>query len=250
MQPIFKKLIGFIDKNKSTIMTVVACIGVPGTAILASKATLDSDRQLRKLKHKNPNPSKLEIVKEVGPNYIPSLIVCGTTIGCMVGSNNMHAKREAALTSAYVMSDKAFREYKDKVIETFGERKNDKIEHEAMQSEISKKSIESETVIDTRRGDTLCFDSASGRYFKSDIETLRRIQNDANEMLLDSGWVSLNDIYYLIGLKEVCTAIGDELGWDLQEKGLIDFRFGSALTDDGNPCVTLNFDIAPKYFRY
>ena len=76
----------------------------------------------------------------------------------------------------------------------------------------------------TDKGNTLCFDSLSGRYFKSDIDKIKRAVNNLNRELTYDMYVSLNDFYDELDLDH--TKIGDELGWNLDD-GLIDVYFGS-----------------------
>ena len=40
--------------------------------------------------------------------------------------------------------------------------------------------------------------------------------------------------------------LGDDLGWNLDE-GLLDLDFGSQISDDGRPCIVINYNIAPRY---
>ena len=43
--------------------------------------------------------------------------------------------------------------------------------------------------------------------------------------------------------------MGDELGWSIED-GLLDIDFGSQITDDGEPCIVLHYNISPKYNYY
>lgn len=65
----------------------------------------------------------------------------------------------------------------------------------------------------------------SGRYFKSDIEKLKRAANDLSRRMLDEGYISLNDFYYEIALPE--TKLGDELAWYFTKK-----KYEEILQDD------------------
>ena len=99
-------------------------------------------------------------------------------------------------------------------------------------------------MIITERGNTLCYDAVSGRYFKSDIDKLKKAANELNRQMRDEMYISLNDFYYEIGLNPV--SIGDELGWNI-DQGYIDLSFSSQLADDGTPCLVIEYHIAPRY---
>ena len=62
-------------------------------------------------------------------------------------------------------------------------------------------------------------------------------------MLLD-GYVSLNEFYEEIGIAR--TSTGDRLGWNT-DSDLIDLNFSSQLTEDGKPCLVIDFKVEPKY---
>jgi hypothetical protein len=99
-------------------------------------------------------------------------------------------------------------------------------------------------VVITEKGNTLCYEVISGRYFRSDIEKLRKEVNDLNKTILHEDYISLNDFYYGIGLKG--TKQGEELGWSVND-GLIDLQFSSTLAEDGTPCLVLDYRPAPRY---
>ena len=109
---------------------------------------------------------------------------------------------------------------------------------------MQKKPLKNQTVVLTGKGETLCYDAISDRYFKSDIETLKQAANAMSRRLLVDTYVSLNDFYWEIGLKTI--KIGDSIGWNVDD-GLIEPTFSAQLADDGSPCLVLDYDIAPRY---
>ena len=97
-------------------------------------------------------------------------------------------------------------------------------------------------------GDVLCYDAYAGRYFRSDVEKIRKAQNDINEQILHSNYASLSDLYQLIGLES--TAVSEEVGWNTDK--MLEIKFTTALTDDNKPCLVINFEVSParQYFRF
>lgn len=57
-------------------------------------------------------------------------------------------------------------------------------------------------------------------------------------------YAALNDFYNEIGLSN--TDMGDELGWNLDD-GLLEISYGAMVADDGRPCITLDYHVAPRY---
>ena len=62
--------------------------------------------------------------------------------------------------------------------------------------------------------------------------------------MLSEQYVSLNDLYYAIGLPDI--KLGEALGWNI-DKGYIDVQFGTHLAANGTPCLVLAFNVAPQY---
>ena len=202
-------------------------------AIEAKKEELGADQLTRK-----------ETFKVSWKYYVSTVIMFTTSAACIFGANSTHVRRNAALATAYKVSETAFAEYREKVIESMGERKDSTIRDLVSKKHIEENPVKNSEVIITEKGGTLCYDHLSGRYFKSDIEQIKRAVNELNRaMMFDmGGYVSVNDFYDELGLSH--TKIGDDLGWNL-DHGLIDIHFGAQIADDGNPCIVLDYVIAP-----
>ena len=84
-------------------------------------------------------------------------------------------------------------------------------------------------------------DGFSGRYFTSTMERIRKAQNDLNYKLLNEVYASLNDLYEYLDLAPI--GAGDELGWTTNHQ--LDLSFSSTLTEDGHPCLVINFRNEP-----
>lgn len=244
------------NKYSPDILTGIGLGGMVATTIMAVKATpkaLSLIEQAGYQKGSDENPlddmeytplTKREIVKVAWKPYIPAAITGILSISCIIGARSMSIKRNAALATAYTLSETALREYTDKVIETVGEKKEKEIKDLLVKDKVSNNPMKSNEVIITDKGNTLCYDMLSGRYFKSDIDRIKKAINVLNHQMLRDGYVSLNDFYYEIGLNN--TKMGDDLGWN-SDRGLIDLNFSSQLANDGSPCLVLDFTISPKH---
>nr|DAN65007.1 MAG TPA: hypothetical protein [Caudoviricetes sp.] len=82
---------------------------------------------------------------------------------------------------------------------------------------------------------------------RSDIETIRRVENNINGQLNTECYASLNEFYIGLGLPPV--AAGELVGWS--EPNSLSVEFGSQLDPKGNPVLTIDFLVAPKenYFK-
>ena len=151
------------------------------------------------------------------------------------------AARAAAVAAAYTISEKAFSEYKEKVVERLGTPKEQKIRDEVAQDRVTKNPPNERETIITGGGEVLCYEAFTGRYFKSDMETLKKAQNDLNYVMLNDGYASLSDFYNKIDLPT--TSYSDEIGWTSDK--LLELNFSTVLSDDGRPCISIDFMAAP-----
>lgn len=166
------------------------------------------------------------------------------TIACIIGANSINLKRNAALVSLYSLSEAALKEYQAKVIETLGKQKERKIKDDIAKDRIVKNPVSDNEIVITNLGDTLCYDSLSGRYFKSDIEKIRQVLNKLSRDLMSEMFIDLNQVYSELNLKG--TKMGDMVGWHIDD-GLIEPDFSSQLTENGTPCLVLDFVTEPRY---
>lgn len=236
-------------KHSPAILTGIGITGMITTTILAVKATpkaLDIIADIKE-RHEEDGDKKAvakELVTKVGPVYIPAVITGVASAACLIGANSIHSKRNAALAAAYTISDTALREYREKVVETMGEKKDKMIKDEIAKDKIEKDPVQNHEVIVTKQGTTLFYDCAFGRYFRSDREIILRAISKINRYLVTDMYVSLNDFYDMIDIPHV--DVGDDVGWNI-DVGELDVSFNVCEADDGTPCTAISFSVAPKY---
>jgi len=236
-------------KHSPAILTGLGITGLITTTVLAVRAT---PKALILIKEKEDEKkvdelTVVETIKTTWLCYLPATISGIASIACILGAHSVHQRRNAALATAYSLSESALKTYQQKVIETIGEKKEKiLVRDEIAKDEIKKNPVTNKEVIITGKGDTLCYDASSGRYFKSDIDKIRKVENMLNKELNTAMWISLNDYYYEIGLSP--TDVGIELGWNAGGN-LIEFDYSSQLAEDGTPCLVVSFrsGAAPRF---
>ena len=197
----------------------------------------------RKKKLDKEELTAVETVKATWKCYIPTVVSATVSTACLIGSVRVSNRRTAALATAYSLSEQAMKTYREKVIETIGENKEKKIREEIDRDRINRDPVVNKEVIITGAGETLCYDRISGRYFKADIEKIRRLEAELNKQLYSEMFVSLNDFYYGLGIKS--SEMGDEFGWNVDD-GTIEFDYSSQLSENGIPCLVIGFHINPR----
>lgn len=245
----FKNIGKGVSKHSPEILIGIGITGMITTTVLAVKATpkaLDLIEEAKEKKDDKEEFTKMDFVKVGWKPYIPAAVTGVFSIACVVGASSVHAKRNAALASAYQISTTALRDYREKVVETIGEKKEHAIRDKVAKEKMEKNPSSSSTIIVTGGGNTLFYDSHSDRYFRSDIDKIKRAINDLNHRMTFGGemYISLNDFYDEVGLKHTDT--GDVVGWR-PDKGLIDIRFGTQLSDNDEPCIVIDHLMPPDY---
>lgn len=233
-----------LEKNSSTILTGIGIGAGIATVISAVAATPKAMRIIEAEKEEKGELSKKEIFKVTWKCYIPAAVTGAISIGCIVASKASDTRRAAAFATAYTIADTARQELQDKTLATVGEKKFEEIKSAIAGDKMEKDPVSKKEVIITPKGNVLCYDELSGRYFRSDIEHVRSVINNLNKILIEQGFLSLNEFYFQVGLPEI--KIGEDLGWDAT-KGLIDPNFESKIADDGTPCLVIQFRVEPRF---
>lgn len=235
-----------VQKRAPEILTGVGIAGMITTTVFAVKATPKALMLIeeKKLDTDVEKLSVVETVKTVWPCYIPPVITGVVSVGCLIGASSVNMRRNAALATAYALSETTLKDYQEKVFETLGEKKAEEVRDAVAKDKLDKKPVDENTIVMTERGNTLMFEPLSGRYFRSDIDIVKRIISELNLLLVTDDYVSLNDFYCAIGLGE--TQMGDMLGWNVQS-AKIEVHFGTNLAANGEPCVVIDFVKPPIY---
>lgn len=238
-----------MEKNAPAILIGLAILS-GGTAIVL--AVKDTPKALKRIEDKKQETgvdklTVLETVKTTWPCYVPTALAFGFAAGCAIGSQSIHAKRHAALATAYKISETALVEYRDKVVDTFGEKKEQTVRDKVAQEQIDKTPFVPDEVAFTGTGTSLFLDPLSKRYFISDKQQLLAAENRLNKRMMQSicGTTSLNDFYTEIGLETVDDAVGYNLGWNAEYQINLDIRPGES--KDERPCFVLRHHNPPKY---
>ena len=237
-------------KHSPEILAGVGVVGVVGSLVLACKATTklsdvleESKEQLDKIKEVAADPAYEEKYSQddakkdttityvqtgvkVAKLYAPSVILCAGSLGCLLASNNILKKRNAALSAAYMTVDKSFKEYRKRVADRFGEEVEKEIRYNIKAEEITKVDEDGNEVTETVKvmdgtddpnsySDYARFFDESCAAWQNDAEYnltfLKAQQQYANDLLKARGRLFLNEVYRMLGIDE--TKAGQVVGW-------------------------------------
>jgi hypothetical protein len=242
-----------LTDNSTAVLTGVGVTGTVTTAFLTGRATVkavriidqEADRRQAANEHSQIKMSPLdrrEKLKLVWPQYIPAAGVGGLTIASIILANRLSSKQAAALAAAYGISEKAFQEYKEKVVEKLGQTKETAIRDEVAQDRIKQQPVNTRELVITGNGKVLCYDMLTGRYFESSVEEIKRAENAVNYEIVTSDSATLSKFYDEIGLSP--TAYSDSVGWDIDNR--CEVQFSTVMSVDDRPCIAVDYARWPK----
>lgn len=236
-----------LQKGSPTILFGVGIVSVVGGTVLACRATLKMDDVLdvavkktdQVKKFQAPNYTEkdrdhdLSLVRfqtgvQIVRLYAPAVIVSGVGIAALTGSHRILTSRNAALTAAYTTLDEAFKRYRGRVIEKYGEDQDRDFRFNTEQVEIvdpdtNKKKTVTRIAPGEVSGYARFFDQTSTSWSRDpevNLFYLKCQQNYVNDLLKVRGHVFLNEVYDKLGMER--SKAGAVVGWVLSKDGSTD----------------------------
>jgi Family of unknown function (DUF6353) len=235
------------QKSSPEILLAAGIVGMVGSTVLACRATLKMDTVLDDTKEKLTTAKTLEhpdyserdrqrdvslIYYQTGIKivrlYTPAIVLGGLSIYALTTSHSIMTKRTVALTAAYGALEKGFNEYRDRVIEKYGEEEDRNLRYGSQQIEIvDPKSGKKKSVTRVGKDEPSIyarfFDVSSSSWNREpeyNMMFLQCQQNYANDKLHARGHVFLNEVYDMLGLER--SKAGAVVGWILSKNGETD----------------------------
>lgn len=235
-----------ITENSTAILTAAGVAGTVATAVLTGRASFKAAEIIETTYELDENGKRIfqtrsDKVKLVWPQFIPPVAMGATTIASIIFANRISTKRAAALAAAYGISDKAFQEYKEKVVQYIGEKKETTMRDEIAQDKVNSNPPDTRSIIIAGTGDVLFYDGPTGRYFTSNMETIKQAENKVNHELVHHMYASLSLFYDAIGLPP--TSYSDDVGWN--NENLLEMEYSTTISEDNRPCIVIDFKVAP-----
>lgn len=258
----YYKCEGTVKKHSPEILATIGVVGVVSSAVMACKATTklndilnDSKDTIDKIKEVSSDPNYMEEYSEedakkdltityvqtgvkVAKLYGPSIALGTLSLSCLLASNNILRKRNAALSAAYMTVDKSFKEYKERVKERFGDEIEKQIRYNIKAEEIDTVVVDENgnetTVKETRNVMDPNLYSDYARFFDESCTSwqnspeynlmfLKSQQQYANDLLKAKGRLFLNEVYEMLGIDQ--TKAGQVVGWVYDVKNPVGDNF-------------------------
>lgn len=242
---IFHNATRVIVKHAPTILTCAGTVGLIGTAVLASRATLTYHELIEdelevivkgpELMGRNADYTEEEcrkdriicytrIVTKTVKHYAPTIAIGVASVAAFWWSHSIQSKRIAGLAAAYTALDASYRKYKSSVAKVVGEESMKKVEEKILNDVVfTDEPFEydnmDESVIPEYSPYARIIDETSSVWDPSDDITELNIHAQLqymNDILRTRGYVFLSDVYDALGIPR--TPASQVVGW-LWKKG-------------------------------
>lgn len=252
-----------MKKHSPEILMVAGVAGVVVSAVMACKATLKVDAVMDETKEKMDKIHKAEEdgATESGEDYFiedakkdtaivyaqtglklakiyaPAVVIGALSITSILASNNILRKRNVALAAAYATVDKSFKEYRNRVIEKFGQEIDRELKYNIKAEKVTATEVDEETGKEKKvKKNTFVVNpsdvSGYARFFEKytvdedgnsilnphwepnneyNIMFIKAQESYANDLLKAKKRLFLNDVYEMLGLPQ--TKAGQVVGW-------------------------------------
>lgn len=234
------------SEHGSKIMLVGGVVGTGLACVLAADASTKAHKILEEKKEEQDvdNLDFKETLKVAAPCYIPTVVVWGISCACVVGGYKTEANNAITAMAAYKLLETSFNDYKTATKDVVGDKKEQKIQQRVTENHMNTYPVSRMPVYSTGKGDSLFFDVYGGRYFRSDIESIKRAVTHLNETLFNYGSATLNEFYNEVNLPTI--KFGDDFVFNAEDGSIkLDFMYSDA--EDGSPCAEVEFEKSPMF---
>lgn len=228
-------------KHSPEILIVTGIVGLVGAGVMACRGTLKVHEVLDEHKkdmddiHKaaemelddyTPQDVKkdttkryIETAKGLIKIYGPAIAVAIASIIAILVGNNILQKRCAALAAAYAATNTAFQTYRERVVDRFGEEEDKRLYSGSDEVEITeidgKGKTKKQKIEVSVKNDYIKYFAPGNSYWEDDEQFVKSFfsmrLNELNKILRTKGFVTLNEVYRKLGIKE--TQAGLVVGW-------------------------------------
>lgn len=211
----------FIKHNMPVILSVIGGIGVIATAVMSSKAAVEANEAIKNAeKESEEKLTNSDKVKIATPIYIPTILLGTGTLFCILSSSLLNQKNQASLTSAYMILNQTYKEYRNKVVELHGREMDDEIMDAIRIDHAEGRYFHCDSGFgfdccindfENMGEKVLFYDEISDRYFEKAPVDVVLAEYHLNRNLNYFGEIDLNTFYDFLGLSK--TDNGDDLIW-------------------------------------
>jgi hypothetical protein len=227
-----------LKRNSPEILTALGVSGVITTAYLAAKASFTASEVLQGTELPDDRIERIkEQVRHTWVLYVPAGISGAAAIVCIIAGTRAQAQKTAVAVAAYSLTERAFSDYKEKVVEQIGVNKERSVRDEIAQEKVAQNPPTAAMLVSVE-GNVLCCELFSGRYFWSTMEKIKSAVNEINSRIVREEYVFLYEFYDLLHITR--TDAANTMGWE--DARLLELDFTAVMTDEEKPCMAFSYN--------
>lgn len=195
-------------RNKALIFTVLGCIGVVSTTLLAIHESMKVCEYLDKKAEEEEKESLPKKVLHTAYDYKFTLLSGALTMGSIVLSYGSSQKVIAGLsvTAAAAIANR------DAILDTVRDYTSESPDVEkCVRMDALRTTDYKGTIEETGNGDVICIEGYSGRIFRSSLEAVEDALRTYADRFAEGEYVNFNDLYKLLDIEE--THFGFQFGY-------------------------------------
>lgn len=247
------KLILWGHAHSAALYTAVGVSSGLGAIISGIAVTPENTRKLDNERDERarlglPEMTFWEKTRMIGPSYIPCFLLFGASATCFILNTLKEERKIATLAGLYSMSEKSFEEYREKVKDMFGERKEAKVRDE-IAADKAKLCGPQTVYISTGDGNYPCLDAWSNTKFRSSQITIEKARISILDRLRSEMYISLEEVYNEMHLPLRRGQDGlplidrSDIGWTQDDN--LEFIYTYQPDSTGEPMMVITFYPAP-----
>lgn len=224
-----KMIFSMCKKSIPTILSVAAVGGVLATGYFTYKAASKHLDQVAERLFTNEDSGKetdeirKEVLKENWKDYIPAAVAAAGTIACIIGANQIHLGKEAAMAGAVAfyksLCDSKDRVFKESVVDKLDADGNVTRENGYSRSKEAAAQEVMYNPNDIRIKKIRIWEPYTKQWFEASQQEILWAEITANKMLHQKGSVCLNDVLRLYSDPNIkMTRKGKRLGWSWDDE--------------------------------
>ena len=256
-KPLAKAKFGF-KKHSPEILVVGGIVGGVVSAVMACKATTKAQDILSETHYKvsqvhavlddpentedrySEQDSRKDLALiyaqtglELAKTYAPSVLLGAASIVSILGGHKILRGRNVALAAAYATIDQSFKEYRDRVVEKFGETVDKELRYNLKAQKITETEVDPETGKQKKVKKEILVPAGDGsysgyarsfepgcEYWENDAQLnkafLMAQEEFANQKLRSQGYLFLSDVYKALGFRD--DRASHCVGWTFDEE--------------------------------
>ncbi len=248
------KLIMWGHAHSAALYTAVGVSSSLSAIIFGIAVTPENTRKLDNERDERarlgiPEMTFWEKARMIGPSYIPCAGLFGISAACFILNTLGEERKIATLAGLYSMSEKSFEEYRNKVKDMFGDRKEVKVRDEIAVDHAKLANMNQTAYIYTGDGDYPCLDAWSNTKFRSSQIAIEKARIAILDRIRNEMYISLEEVYDEMHLPLRLNQKGEplidrsDIGWTQDD----DLQFFYTYTGDSNgePMMVITFYPSP-----